>query len=221
MHTQPTPEETKELDLKIEIPEEKINTAIEGIAQTLNTNYKEISNIILMCMLNGAKPFYEKLTQHLNFPYTRDQMKISCYGDSTESSEATLTTTPQTSISDSNTVIIIDELIDKGNTLKAAKKYLRNFTRKLTTVVLFNREIERNFNADISGINITFPLERFLIGIGLDFKGKFRNFTNLYSMKKPLQATLSTELQPQISDNNQQPEDKALAPEETKNLTFN
>ena len=221
MHTEPTPQETKELDLKVEISEKNIDNSIKGIAEKLNNNYKSIKNIILMCMLNGAKPFYDRLIQFITFPYIKDEMKISCYGNNTEASEPELKKTPTQTISNSNTIIIIDELIDSGVTLNAAKHYLANFTDKLTTVVLFNRNIKRTFNANIYGMEISFPADRFLIGFGLDLKGKYRNFKNVYSMQKPSQPVLSTELQPQITQYTKPDENKASNPEKTYTPTFN
>ena len=187
-HLHPTAQEIKDLDLRVEISEEEINTAIKQIAFYLNNKYTTKNNVVLMCMLNGAKPFFDKLTPKLTFNPNIDYIKISCYGESTEPSEAKLTQKPNTTNFLEKTIILIDELIDSGRTLETAKKYFlsQSESKAVFTVSLFNRTVEnRQFNADLTGMDIIFPQERFLIGFGLDYKNRFRNLVNVYSMRKP------------------------------------
>ena len=113
-------------NLKVLINEEKLNNRIREIAQEIENEYKN-EEIVLICILKGAVYFMVDLSKNiLNSSVILDFMKVSSYGDGTETSgKVDLKVDLSTNIENKN-VIIIEDIIDSGYTLNYLYDYLKS-----------------------------------------------------------------------------------------------
>ena len=82
------------------------------------------------------------------------------------------------------TVLIIDDILDEGHTLKAISENLREAgAAEVLTAVLVHKVHERKadagMRADFTGLDVE---DRFLFGCGMDYKGYWRNAPGIYAL---------------------------------------
>ena len=80
-------------------------------------------------------------------------------------------------------VVIIEDIVDTGNTLAFLNDYLGNMNPKsLVTCALLDKKIKRVVDVDptYSGFVID---DLFVIGYGLDYDGKYRNLPYIGVLK--------------------------------------
>ena len=165
----------KRNEIKSLISEDKIQTAIKKLAQTLNDIYKN-EEVYLICVLKGSVMFMADLAKHLTMPVKMEFIRLSSYGSGTVSSGKV--NAVDISLPDLNgkNVLIIEDIIDTGNTAKFLVDFLnQNFKIKnLKFCALLDKKIKRI--ADIEADYYCFDIDdKFVVGYGLDNDGYYRN----------------------------------------------
>jgi len=165
----------KRNEIKSLISEDKIQTAIKKLAQTLNDIYKD-EEVYLICVLKGSVMFMADLAKHLTMPVKMEFIRLSSYGSGTVSSGKV--NVVDISLPDLNgkNVLIIEDIIDTGNTAKFLVDFLnQNFKIKdLKFCALLDKKIKRI--ADIEADYYCFEIDdKFVVGYGLDNDGYYRN----------------------------------------------
>ena len=122
------------------ITEEEIRKKVKEIAERINEDYKNCDEIILIGILKGAFVFLADLMREIKIPSKIDFIKVSSYGQSTESS-GIVRIELDTSIDITNRdVIIVEDILDTGLTLKYIKElFLSRNPKSLKLVVLLEK----------------------------------------------------------------------------------
>ena len=107
---------------------------------------------------------------------TIDFMSVSSYGSGTESSgEVKIKKDLECSIEGEN-VIVVEDIIDSGNTLSRLIKLLKARKPKNLTICTLldkpDRRVVDDSEVDYTGFVIP---DKFVVGYGLDFDQRFRN----------------------------------------------
>ena len=173
-----------------------IENATREIAVKLNDKYQsETEPVVFLTVLNGAVPFAANLFLKLKFPVIFDTVKISSYSG-TERGEIKFEKPPSIDLNKKR-VIIVEDIIDSGQTIDFLKLYLE--TRGVTSVsivsLLLKPEVFRMKHPDFTewgmitgnisqeyknmfiGISIS---DDFVVGYGLDYDGLGRNLNKIY-----------------------------------------
>ena len=161
--------------IKILIEEKELNDRVKELAKIIENDYNG-EEIICICILKGSLYFTADLTKYIkNNKLEIDFMRISSYGDELISSgNIKITKDLETDIKDKN-VLIIEDIIDTGNTLYALKELLgKRNPKSLKICTLLDKKARRikNITPDYIGFEIE---DKFVVGYGLDFKDCFRN----------------------------------------------
>ncbi len=159
---------------KILVSEEKIAEMVTRIASEIDRDYKD-KNLVLLCILKGSIVFMGDLMQKITLPCEIDCMKVSSYGRSTESSgniNITLDLTrPDIPECD---ILIIEDIIDSGSTLKYLTEYLTlKGARSVKTCTLLDKPSRRVADITPDYVGCEIP-DEFVVGYGLDYAEKFR-----------------------------------------------
>ena len=83
-------------------------------------------------------------------------------------------------------VLIIDDIIDTGYTLKKVVYHINKRNPKsISLCTLFNKTSRREVNVDVNfvGFNIS---NEFIVGYGLDYAEKYRNLPYVGKLKKKI-----------------------------------
>lgn len=161
------------------ISHEEIKQKIKEIAQKINEDFKN-KEILVVSILKGSFIFTADLVRELEGKVYIDFMQVASYHTSMESfGEVIFIKDLGTDIKDKN-VLIVDDIIDTGRTLKALVEALS--LRKpamLKTCVLLDKKERRevNFDADYTGFVIP---DKFVVGYGLDWAEEGRNLRDIY-----------------------------------------
>ena len=154
--------------------EETLNNKIEQMAKQISNDYKGKS-IHLICILKGSIFFCCELAKRLTVPVTIDFMSASSYGSGTKSSGKLRINKDLDEDIDGLHCLIVEDIIDSGNTLSMVKKMLegRNpASLKLCTLLDKPDRREAYVHVDYTGFEIP---DAFVVGFGLDYDQKYRN----------------------------------------------
>lgn len=135
--------------------------------------------LILVGVLKGGFIFLADLIREITIPVEMDFISVSSYGDSTRSS-GIVRIIKDIDINIMNKdVLIVEDLVDTGLTLKHLKNLLG--TRGPLSVKIcaaLDKPSRRKVEIDIDYKGIEIP-DKFVIGYGLDYAGRYRNLPDL------------------------------------------
>ena len=158
---------------KVLIPHEKILERVREISRQISEDYWG-KDPILIGVLNGVVFFFADLVMGLSIPVRMDFIKASSYGSGmTSSGQIKMIKDTDLPVKDQE-VIIIEDIVDSGLTLKSIVEILQ--TREpasLKVCALIDKGERREHQVDIDYCGFTVE-KGFLVGYGLDFDEKFR-----------------------------------------------
>ena len=151
-------------DISVMIPEEDLQKRVCELAEQISKDY-EGSYVKLIC----------ELAKRITVPVMLDFMQVSSYGSGTKSSgEVKIKKDLDESIEGEN-VIIVEDIIDSGNTLSRLVPMLQARNPKsLKICTLLSKPDRREVEMDVEYNGFTIP-DKFVIGFGLDFDQRYRN----------------------------------------------
>ncbi|MBT4465425.1 MAG: hypothetical protein HOD03_01925 [Planctomycetes bacterium] len=137
-------------------------------------------------IMGGAMIFAADLVRRLPPGLVMDFIRIQTYGDSTSpQSEPKADWVPQVENVTGKHILLMDDILDTGRTMNYARNFLINEmgASKVTVAVLIDKPARRAIDIvpDAAAINLDEDL--FLVGVGLDFKGRYRNVPNLLALE--------------------------------------
>ena len=169
-------------DAQMLYSEQAVFAAVSTVAAALNADYQNDSPTVLSVM-NGAVFFAGQLTPLLTFPLTLDYVHATRYQDGIEGKEVRWVVKPKATIKGQN-VLILDDILDEGHTLKAIvdECYLLG-AKQVKVGVLVEKELgkQKPVTADYVGINAP---NRYIFGCGMDIHGWWRNLPAIYALKE-------------------------------------
>ena len=131
-------------------------------------------DLVVVSLLNGTVMFLADLIRHLSLPMRLDFIGVSSYRDATESRELILTKELRLEVRGRD-VLVVDDILDTGRTLKCVLDKLRELKpRRVRVCVLLEKKDRRveKVRADYIGFSIP---DLFVVGYGLDFAERYRN----------------------------------------------
>lgn len=166
-------------DLKeVLFSKEQIAEKVKELGKQISNDYKG-KQLLLICTLRGASVFFSDLIREIDADLTIDFIATSSYGSQTTTSgEVKLTKDLSTPIEGKN-VIIVEDIIDSGLTLKYVKRMLetRNPASLKICALLDKPEGRRT---ELKGDYIGFTIPKvFIVGYGLDYDEKYRQLPEI------------------------------------------
>lgn len=167
---------------EILIAKSSIRNKVKEIAAEISSDYAE-EEPVLIGVLNGVVFFFADLVRELNIPLHIDFIRASSYGDSDRSSGKVHFTKDVELVISGRHVIIIEDIVDTGLTLKRiVQKLSEKRPASIKTCVLIDK-LERRaeeIKIDYRGFQVE---KGFLIGYGLDYNEKYRHLPDIYTIK--------------------------------------
>ncbi|MDQ0340656.1 hypoxanthine phosphoribosyltransferase [Caldalkalibacillus uzonensis] len=156
------------------ITEEQIAHKVKELGSKLAEEYRD-KNPLVICVLKGAAPFMTDLVKHMNIHLEMDFMDVSSYGNRTESSgEVKIIKDLNTTVQGRH-VLIVEDIIDSGLTLKYLVDLLRHRKAESVKIVtLLDKPHRRkvDLKPDLTGFEVP---DEFVVGYGLDYAERYRN----------------------------------------------
>ncbi len=166
-------------DLNILIGSEEILSIVKKLAEQISRDY-EGKELILVCILKGAFMFLSDLIRHLRIPVKVDFVRLASYGAGTKTSGLVeITKDIETSI-EGKDVLIIEDIVDSGHTLRFLKERLELFRpRTVNICTLLDKKARREVKIDVDYVGKEIE-NVFVVGYGIDFNESYRNLSEIY-----------------------------------------
>jgi hypoxanthine phosphoribosyltransferase len=168
--------------VKLLLSENKIQKKVVALARRISKDFSG-KEVLLVGVLKGAFVFLADLARHMTVPVKIDFVRLASYGAGMRSSgKVRITKDLETSLKGKN-VIVVDDIVDTGNTLKQLSRRLKaRRPSSLKVVALMDKcgRREVNFQADYVGFCIG---NHFVVGYGLDCAEEYRNLRGIYVLK--------------------------------------
>ena len=160
--------------IKVMIPEEDLAERIKEMGEQISKDY-EGESVFLVCILKGAAFFATELAKRITVPVTIDFMATSSYGSGTVSTGEVKIKKDLDMGVDGQNVIIVEDIIDSGNTLNYLSKVFKERNAKsVKMATMLDKPDRREVDVHVDYTGFTIP-DKFVVGYGLDYDQKYRN----------------------------------------------
>ncbi len=157
------------------VTEEAIQKRVAELGAKISLDYAR-QELILLCILRGGVPFLTDLMRHITIPLMVDFMAVSSYGIGARrsSGQPRIVLDINTDIRGRN-VLLVEDIIDSGHTLKAVVDFLSTRQpKKIAVCVLLDKAERREVQITVDYVGFTIP-NKFVFGYGLDLDEYYRN----------------------------------------------
>lgn len=160
---------------KVLVSEEQIKTRVRELGAEISRDYAG-EEILIVCILRGGVMFTVDLVREITVPLAIEFMAVSSYGSGARQSEGEvrITLDLNTRIAGKH-VLIVEDIIDSGNTLASVIELLQTRSPKSIYVcTLLDKYERREVEVPIRYCGFKIKNE-FVFGYGLDMDEYYRN----------------------------------------------
>ncbi len=156
------------------ISEERIRARVAELGRQIARDYRG-RDLVVVCVLKGSFVFTSDLVRAIDLPLAVDFLRMSSYGGGTESSGSVRLEFDVTQPLKGKDVIVVEDIIDTGNTVRALLDTLSaKKPASLAVCALLHKPEREQVHVPIDYLGFTIP-NKFVVGYGLDHAGKHRN----------------------------------------------
>ncbi|MFQ7078570.1 MAG: hypoxanthine phosphoribosyltransferase [Coriobacteriales bacterium] len=168
---------------RIMITEEQIAGRVREVAAQLDKLY-EGRRPVVVCILKGSVMFFSDLIRHMETPLELDFMAVSSYGCGTTSTGCLQVKKDLTTDIAGRDVLIVEDIIDSGNTLYNLKKLLNSRSPSSVNIVTLLDKPQRR-EVPMEPEYTCFVIEdEFVVGYGMDYAEEYRNLPYIGVLKR-------------------------------------
>ena len=163
------------------ISAQEIDFAIAKIAALVEDDFTDETPVFIG-VLNGAFMVVSDFMKHYKLPYEVSFIKMASYEGTTSTNDVKQLIGLDQDLT-GRTVIIIEDIVDTGNTLVALKELFKQQNVKhfkVATLFFKPEALINDIKIDYVGIRIP---NKFIVGYGLDYDGLGRNLPEVYQLK--------------------------------------
>ena len=151
------------------ISEKEISARVKELSNLLYSEYGK-DEVVFICTLKGAVFFACDLLKKYKGDARLEFLRVSSYSGKNSSGKIELNLSISKDNMEKKNVIIVEDIVDTGSTLKFLKEYIGNMNPKSVINKEERRKVE--IEADYVGFEID---DLFVVGYGLDYDQKYRN----------------------------------------------
>lgn len=166
--------------------QEEINHRADELAAAITEKYQD-QNPLVISVLTGAMIFTSDMLKRLNFKLNVDLVDVSSYDGADSTGQVKLDLDLKSDVK-GRSVIIMEDIIDTGRTLKYLVQLLKDRGAKSVAVcALLDKPGRREVSIEGDYVGFTTPNE-FLVGYGLDYNNLYRNLPYVGVLKRAVYA---------------------------------
>ena len=168
--------------LKVLVTEEELHARIAEMGETLYEQFQN-KNPLFLSVLKGSFVFMADLVRACQVKSDVEFIAVSSYQNATTSSgRVQITHDLQQDITGRH-LIIVEDILDSGNTLAFLKEYfMTKGAASITIVTLLDKPSRREkpITPDLAGFEVP---DEFVVGFGLDYCQQYRNMPYIGVLK--------------------------------------
>ena len=168
--------------LKVLVTEEELKTRVAELGDALYKKYEGRSPLFLG-VLKGSFIFMADLVRASQLMCDVEFIAVSSYQNGTVSSGRVQITHDLQQDITGREIVIVEDILDSGNTLAFLKNYLMaNGAKSISIVTLLDKPARREkaVEADLAGFVVP---DEFVVGYGLDYAQLYRNLPYIGVLK--------------------------------------
>ncbi len=171
---------------EILVNDEQIREACTRLANQITEDYAESDVPLFLGLLKGCHPFMSDFLCEVEIYHTVDYMDVSSYfGGDKSSGEVKIIKDITTSVAGKD-IIIVEDIVESGRTIKKVKDLLMfRGAKSVEVVTMIDKPSGRTVDLNPKYIGYTIG-DGFLIGYGLDYKEMYRNVRAIGTPKKEI-----------------------------------
>ncbi len=171
---------------EILVNDDQLREACSRLAKQISADYAEADTPIFLGLLKGCHPFMSDFLCEVDIYHTVDYMDVSSYfGDSKSTGEVKIIKDITTSVTDKD-IIIVEDIVESGRTIKKVKDLLLfRGAKSVEVVTMIDKPSGRTVDLDPKYVGHTIG-DGFLIGYGLDYNEMYRNVRAIGTPKKEI-----------------------------------
>lgn len=157
------------------IPSNNLHNRIHEMAGEIDAAYADSDDLVLVCVLQGARQFADALSQALNTPHRNASVQVSSYGVGTYLSDGNVSVVQplNTSVQDAD-VLIVEDIIDTGYSMQAVLNLVkRDNPRSINVAALLSKPSRRRVDVPVKFLGFEID-DHFVFGYGIDVDQKYR-----------------------------------------------
>ncbi len=158
-----------------------LDTLAEDLAPLLGDD-----QVTVIPIMGGAMIFAADLVRRLPAGLVMDFIRIQTYGDSTSPQNGPQADwVPRLENVEGKHILLLDDILDTGRTMNYARNFLLEEMKaaKVTIAVLIDKPARRAVKIKPDAAAIDLQEDLFLVGVGLDFQGLYRNMPDLLALE--------------------------------------
>lgn len=159
---------------EILIDQDKLQERVGELGEEISADYAG-EDLLLICILRGGIMFLTDLMRKLTIPHSIDFMAVSSYGAGKRATSGSVRITLDltSSIQDRN-VLLVEDIVDSGNTIASVLELLQTRRPKsLRVCALLDKASRREAVVPIHYRGFRIP-DKFVFGYGLDLDEYYR-----------------------------------------------
>lgn len=166
---------TQKHNISVLITEEEVQKRIAEMGAEITERFKGEA-VYLVCILKGSIFVTTELAKNIKLPMEMDFMTVSSYGAATASSGVINIKQDLTGSIEGKNVIVVEDIIDSGNTLSRLLQLFKSRNPKTLTLCTLldkpDRRVAKDVHVDYTGFIVP---DKFIVGYGLDWDQRYRN----------------------------------------------
>jgi len=168
--------------VRVLISDARLQVRLKQLAKEIRQDFPK-EPLHLISVLKGSVFFLTDLARDLGGEVSFDFLSVSSYGHGTDSTgEVKLIKDLDVSI-EGRTVIVVEDILDTGLTLKYLLRFFEEKKPKHLRVVVLLDKVERRI-ADVRADYIGFEIpNEFVVGYGLDYAERYRNLPDVCTLQ--------------------------------------
>lgn len=171
---------------KVLFTQDDIRAIAERLAAQIKSDYRDEQDVVFVGLLKGSVQFMADLLKCYDGMCTVDFMCVSSYGGGTRSTGRVNIIKDLSEPIDDKNVIIVEDIIDSGNTLSFIKRYFSAKNAKSVRIcTLLNKPERREVEIDVDYVGAEVP-DEFVVGYGLDYNEYYRNLPYIGVLKREI-----------------------------------
>lgn len=168
--------------LKVLLSEEEIKARVQVLGDQLYEAFHD-KNPLFVGVLKGCFIFMADLVRAAQFKSELEFIGVSSYQNGTKSSGVVQITRDLQEDINGRDIIIVEDILDSGNTLAFLKNYLMaKGAASITIVTLLDKPSRREKAITADYIGFVVP-DEFVVGYGLDYAQQYRNMPYIGVLK--------------------------------------
>ena len=158
---------------------EDISNKVKELGYKISQDYLD-SDFIMIGLLRGSFIFLADIVREIGKPIVVDFITTSSYENSEVSNGTVKILSDIRENIENKDVLLIDDIMDSGNTLKYVKEYIMSKKPKsVKTCVLLDKPSRREVEITPDYVGFTID-DWFIVGYGLNYGDKYRNLPYMH-----------------------------------------